>query len=1382
MVYLAHDTLLDRDVAFALVKTEGLDETARTRITREAQAMGRLGSHPHIVTVFDLGQEHDQPYIVTELMAGGDVERAIAEAPDCRLPLDQAVKIAIDTCQGLEFAHSRSIVHRDLKPGNVWLSAGGIAKIGDFGLAVSPDGSRLTTEGMMVGTVSYMPPEQAMGGEVTPQSDLYSLGATLYEMVAGRPPFLGDDAVAIIGQHINTQPVAPTWHNSQCPSSLEVLILRLLAKNPSERPQSASEVLSALNAINLEDTVELPTAFPDEAHILDSLAGGVFVGRQREMGELKRALEASLSGHGQLVTLVGASGVGKTRTAEELATYAGMRGTQVVWGRCYEEQGTPPYWPWIQAIRSYVRDRDPEQLRSEMGAGAADIAEIVSDVRERLPDVQSPPELDPAQSRFRLFDSITTFLRTASQRQPLVLVLDNLHWADRPSLALLEFVVRELSGSRLLLIGTYRDEELSSQHPLSDTLSNLNRSVTGGLQRMPLGGLTQQEVARFIELVSGFTPPPGLVDAVYSQTEGNPLFVTEAVRLLVQEGELTAERASRQESWTVPIPEGVKDVIGRRLSLVSQQCNDTLTIAAVMGREFSYEQLEPLVKDVTDAPIIDLLEEALSSQLVEELPHVAGRYQFTHALTQQTLVEGLPTAQRLRLHARIAEGLEERYGANTEAHAVELAYHFAEAEPAGATGRDKLVHYCLLAGERALATYAHEDALAHFEAGLAAMAGQPLDAGKAALHFGLGRAQSVLQLDESASSLRMAFDYYMDVDDLEQVVAIAEYGDYGTGVRRAGVRELLNLALGAVPSDSHYAGRLLCRYGHVVGLQEGDYEEARDAFEQALVIARRDGDAALEMNTLSVAASVDGNHTRYESALINSLNAIHLSDQVNDPRPLLNAHYFATSALMVTGDLEQARQHATAMLEPSERLRDRFWIEGTCWKNASVARLAGDWEEVRKLCTRGMDFSIPRYPLLMELALAEHESGDALQGDSHLQRLLELTQQGADFGYGTLVAPIVARITGSFDYLGVVESLAESRIESSTALPASKERAQIGLAMIAILKDERVAAERYYRTFVDRRGTMLYWTFSADRLLGLLCQTMGQPDLAAAHFENALAFCRNAGYRPELAWTCCDYADWLLSRASPEPGRGGSPTAARRNGQAKAMTLLDESLAISSELAMRPLVERVLARKLELQGVASVDTRTSIDAVASAVQTEQPDLRSHAAPDGTVTILFSDIVGSTEMTERLGDQRMQQILRGHNAIVREQVAAHAGFEVKSLGDGFMMAFSSARRALLCAMDVQRAFAGHNQENPDEPVMVRIGLHTGEFIQEMEDFFGKNVILASRIAGQAQGGEILVSSLLKELTDSAGDIHFGEAQEVELKGLSGMNRIHQVVWE
>jgi eukaryotic-like serine/threonine-protein kinase len=186
-----------------------------------------------------------------------------------------------------------------------------------------------------------------------------------------------------------------------------------------------------------------------------TLTEGEFVGRQREMGELRVILEDALSSQGQLLMLVGEPGIGKTRTAQELAAHAGARGAQVLWGWCYEEEGAPPFWPWLQPIRSYVQQRDPEQLKAEMGPGAADIAEVMSEVRDKLPGLEPPPALPPEQARFRLFDSITTFLKNAAQSQPLMLVLDDLHWSDKPSLLLFTVLGAAAdgeppAGSRLL--------------------------------------------------------------------------------------------------------------------------------------------------------------------------------------------------------------------------------------------------------------------------------------------------------------------------------------------------------------------------------------------------------------------------------------------------------------------------------------------------------------------------------------------------------------------------------------------------------------------------------------------------------------------------------------------------------------------------------------------------------------------------------------------------------------------------------------------------------------------------------------------------------------------------------------------------------------------
>src|SRR6185503_11576675 len=448
-VYLATDTRLERDVAIALIKTEGLDEAGLARVRREARAMGRLGDHPHIVTVFDVGEEDGRPFIVSQYMAGGSVDDLLQGATQHRLPIDETLRIANELCRALQHAHECGVVHRDVKPSNVWLTADGTAKLGDFGLAVARDRSRLTVEGMMVGTVAYMPPEQALGRTPEPRTDLYAFGAMLYEMVTGRPPFLGDDAIAIVSQHLNTTPVAPSWHNGEVPRALEALVLQLLAKAPEDRPASAAAVRTTLASISSRSTIAVPGG--EQANPLDRLAGGIFVGRETEIEELRRAVDDARGGQGRLVLLAGEPGIGKTRTASELGTYARVRGFQVLWGRSHETGGAPAYWPWVQIIRAYLHDRDAQRVQSEMGTGAADIAQVVSEVRERLPDLPSPPALEPEQARFRLFDSITAFLRNATGTQPLVLILDDVQWADQPSLLLLQFLAREMGAARLLV-------------------------------------------------------------------------------------------------------------------------------------------------------------------------------------------------------------------------------------------------------------------------------------------------------------------------------------------------------------------------------------------------------------------------------------------------------------------------------------------------------------------------------------------------------------------------------------------------------------------------------------------------------------------------------------------------------------------------------------------------------------------------------------------------------------------------------------------------------------------------------------------------------------------------------------------------------------------
>ena len=374
-VYLAVDERLDREVAVAVVKTDGLDANGRVRITREAQSMARLGDDPHIVTVYDVGEDTDgTPFIVSQYMSGGTLTEHLEAAPNRRVPVKRALELAEQLARALAHAHALSIVHRDLKPENVWLDTDGAARLGDFGLAANVEASRITTEGTVLGTVAYLAPEQALGRDPEPRSDLYALGAVIYEMLCGRPPFLGDDMVSVISQHLNTPPVAPRFHNDQVPVAVEALVLRLLEKDPAARPADAAEVLDLLR--DAEAAADAPAAVvPLEtaaqaagpARLAD---WGRFVGRATELDTLRAKFDESLSGKTGIVMVVGEPGIGKTRTVEELGVYASVRGAQVLWGhslRGRDRRAVPPVRGGAAHVRARaLRRRAPARPRRRL--------------------------------------------------------------------------------------------------------------------------------------------------------------------------------------------------------------------------------------------------------------------------------------------------------------------------------------------------------------------------------------------------------------------------------------------------------------------------------------------------------------------------------------------------------------------------------------------------------------------------------------------------------------------------------------------------------------------------------------------------------------------------------------------------------------------------------------------------------------------------------------------------------------------------------------------------------------------------------------------------------------------------------------------------------
>jgi eukaryotic-like serine/threonine-protein kinase len=1174
LVYLAHDATLDRDIAFAVIKTDGLDDIGRERILREAQAMGRMGTHPCIMPIYDLGEEDGNPYMVQPLMSGGDVEELVEDA-DGALPLEQAIQIATQTAEGLVFAHSKGIIHRDLKPGNVWLDEDGAAKIGDFGLAIATDRSRLTVEKLMVGTVNYMPPEQATGGEVTSRADLYSLGAMLYEMSTGRVPFMGDDDIGVISQHVNTPPVAPSWHNPSIPKTLDSLIVRLMSKDPSERPQTAEEVLDALGAVDLFAVEDSEDAGKGS---LDAMAGGVFVGRQREMDNLKSIFEEVLAGKGRMVTLVGEPGIGKTRTAQELATYASMRGAQVLWGRSYESGGAPPYWPWVQAIRSHVASTEPDMLRDQMGSAAPIIAEIIADVREKLSDLSDAPKIDdPESARFRLFDSIATFLKNASSDTPIVLMLEDLHWSDKPSLMLLEFVARELANAKIMIVGNYRDMELNRRHPLSISLGDLSRERL--FERILLRGLQKHDVERFIEIAAGISPPPALVDAVHTQTEGNPLFVTETVRLLIQEGDITAGRTTHggTTSWEIRIPEGVREVIGRRLDRLSERCNNLLTVAAVIGRQFKFGVLKELVEDTTEGQLLDALDEALSARIVEEMPEEIGLYQFTHAQMQETLTGELSANRTVRMHARIAEALEAHYGDEAQKHAEELVPHFVEAETV--IGTDGLIRYSRVAGHRALLAFGYEATIEHLSRVLGLLNGSTVDAEQAHDWVTLSRAQLATlasrEWHQAISSLDKGVSYFVKekmVDEAYSAVQVDLRNQIG---RDTGMSDVAESVLSLLPKGTIQYANVQAIYAQAIARERGRVDEALELLDESISFAQSTLDSRLLMRSLAYKSLAYLQIARSTESLQLGLAALELSDEIGDPSLEAFVRFYVAQSALWSGEPDIALANITRVDQIARSLRNRNLQGDAHFIHRMYLEARGEWAAADTAHARMVE-AIPNATRVFLYGFPDIERGIFEQASNSIRLLHDEISRSAGstirmywmaiFNFQLKMEELSGATVSSDELQSAHEHWVGLVDDVMTGTTASIQRAIFAGSPITSDIDESIVAD-----FLE--GPVLKQTLiphgvgmSTPRIRGRLLRKIGDIEGATLEFETAREFAGRCEYRPELAHTDHDYAQMLLDRDAP----GDSE---------KATELQDEAIAIATELDMKPLLERVLAQR-----------------------------------------------------------------------------------------------------------------------------------------------------------------------------------------------------------
>ncbi|HEY1780338.1 MAG TPA: AAA family ATPase [Roseiarcus sp.] len=1124
-----------------------------------------------------------------------------------------------------------------------------------------------------------------------------------------------------------------------------------------------------------------------------------FVDRVHELAELTAGIDGALASEGRLLMLSGEPGVGKSRLARQAAAYAEKRGVRALWGRCWEHGGAPPYWPWVQALRRLIADADPATLAGWLATDAAEIAQIAPELRERLGGLPEPPSAalaQPEKARFRLFDSVASFIRRAAETEPLLIILDDLHAADPTSIMMLIAVARQIRTMRATIIGTYREIEVKNLPELASLITEAERE---GLV-LPLRGLGEADIHEFVERTWGVRAAGSLVDLLRDTTEGNPFFLHEVLRQMAADGQLTGGASAK--SVRLNIPRGVREFIKRLTQPLPDDAREMLDVASVLGRDFSLNALSSVTGKPPEA-LIDALDRAVALELITETPG-AGRYSFRHALIREALYDALPAARRRALHREVAEAIR---ALNADAPPfAEIAYHYCQsASPADAEIAADYSRQAARAAERQLA---YEEAAQHLHNAIDALALKPGgdEALEAELMCELGEAQARTgDLAEARKTCLKAVELARRLNRPEPFARAAVTA--GRGVSNSGETDhelvrLLNEALDRLgDKDSPLRGQALARLG--IELYWADRERSVALCQEAVEMARRLDDPRTLIVALWGRHLSLRNPDSLEQRLADGREAVAVAERAGERDFALEARFYRVTDLVEAGDIAGAdlglRDYLTAEADLKDRFKRGFLLQGM--RALMDGQLAQASSLAQQAFIAGQQSG---RPLTLNAFLVQH--GMAMW---ELGRLGELEPQLR--AYVTQNPAIVFARCGLQLTLVQLGRLEEARTEFESLAGdafAGVPRDWNWLASMFVLAEicvdlgEARHAEVLYRLLApySARNAVIGWyhTYgSVASALGRLAGLIGRFDDAKAHFETAISANARMRAATPLAHSQYELAKLLLARTQGDDAERAHALlgSARRAAETLNLVRVKHKLARLGALDPPAPVERAPVAALVggwAESGASVDAPSlggapiepegaALDSVAASAMSQAREVGALASLDGTVTIMFSDIVESTTLYETLGDLRGSELIRTHNEIFRREVAAHRGHEVQTFGDSFMIAFSSVRRAVLCAIAVQRAFAAYSDTHPELPIRVRIGLHVGEAVRESTDFFGRAVILAARISSLAQGGQILVSSTLHDVAVSAGDLRFSPAGERPLKGLAGTHRIYELIW-
>ena len=1190
VVYKARDTVLNRVVAIKMLKSAVTTEETYSRFMREAQAVAKL-NHPNIVSIYDIGKEDEKQFFVLEFVDGMSLRELMGTYPEGKCDIQTALRIGMDVCNALQYAHSQGVLHRDVKPENILITEEGTAKLMDFGLAKMLGQPSLTQEGIIVGTVAYVAPEIALGKGADAKSDLYSFGAVLYEAVTGRPPFLGEDSVKIIFSHIHDYPASPNKSNPKVPEALANCIMKLLEKEPGKRYQNAADLLMVLRDIaevflrevyvpSRKPSVIIPSPRSIAAREVQ------LIDRAEEMNALRGAVDKAAHGEGGLVFLYGEAGIGKTRLTRELGAYARLRGMQVLYGRCpalFRMDGVPPYVLWSEVIKDFLQDCPPEQLYKVIGYYPGEVCKLVPEVKQKLGTIPQSLPISPEHERDRLFEAVSQFITNISKEAPLLVVLDDLQWTDQTSLLLLLYLARGVYREPLLLLGAYRDTDIDDRHPLSPVLTELNRERL--LQSVPLKRMSLNDTSEMVkQILEQDEVSKAFCDLVYERIGGNPFFVEEVIKSLKEEGIIYREedKWKIKEVSRIKFPKTVEGVVKARISRLDDECQNVLTLASFVGNDFTFEALCG-VTGVKEDKVLELMEKMLKTGLVKErLVRGEGVYSFADVIVRDVVHEEVSLLRHMKLHDTVGCALEKVYAKKIDEHLGELAYHFLEGND-----KEKALDYFLKAGEKAQKVYAHNEAFSYLQHTLELLEekGDNLEQ-KARITEKLGDIKACIgeinvcmeywnksltlwnEVRDKRSiaklHIKMAHTFWDEIGDKdrasehhrkaleilekepESVELASLYEDISHMLWRSGeLAEALSLTQKALElAEKLGIPEILAECYNNLGIlsgKAGEIEKTIRYYEQGLKIAVENNciKSALRLyNNLSVNYWWTG---EFQKAFENVQKGSELAKKVGDVSSISQFGLSLASVYAVMGEMQKALSMMEELLALDKRIKNTVDVAITMNFFGWVYQFLGEWDKSLQYGTEALDIAkkIGEYQTcgtvtsyLGELFM---EMEDYTEAEKYFKESNSIYEKAGDTD---------AQLTGSFPALSRLY-LKKGEIEKTREL---------------IEKTYEYAAETENRLYIA----------DAEMLKAMLFREQKNWEQSIQHFEKSLQEFKSLNaqkwYVQKFAELLYEYGLMYLKRNE-------------EGDKEKAYSLLNQALEIYQKIDAKKKIEKIIAKK-----------------------------------------------------------------------------------------------------------------------------------------------------------------------------------------------------------